>query len=118
MYVVRPQYFITFLSIIYSMSKKYQELLIDEIKEQELFKDANLIKEEFEKFKNDLIDKPIAKLEKELTSIITNAEAIKKASDKIIDSANDLINKTLIQMKTKIENYKITKTISKIEKLN
>ena len=32
--------------------------------------------------------------------------------------ANDLINKTLIQMKTKIENYKITKTISKIEKLN
>ena len=37
-------------------------------------------------------------------------------SDEMLNE--NLINKTLIQMKTKIENYKITKTISKIEKLN
>lgn len=117
MYVVRPQYFITFLSIVTSMSKKFEHLILETIKEQEKFKDANLIKEEFEKFKNDLLDKPLTKMEKELTSMIDNANKIKDCSNKIIDSANSLISKTLKDIETKINNFKIEKIIKKINKL-
>lgn len=117
MYVVRPQYFITFLSIVTALSLKFKDLIIDEIKEKEAFKDAAEIKAEFEKFKNDLLDKPLVKLEKELSSIIDNANNIKKYTDKIIDSATSLINKTLKDIENKINNFKIDKLCKKVNKL-
>ncbi len=117
MYVVRPQYFITFLSIVTQMSLKFKELILDELKEQEMFKDANTIKAEFEKFKSDLLDKPLAKLEKELSNMIDNANKIKDYSNKIIDSASQLINKTIKDIETKVNNFKIDRLVNKIEKL-
>lgn len=117
MYVVRPQYFITFLSIVTALSLKFKDLIIDEIKEKEAFKDSSEIKAEFEKFKNDLLDKPLVKLEKELSSIIDNANNIKKYTDKIIDSATSLISKTLKDIENRINNFKIDKLCKKISKL-
>ena len=117
MYVVRPQYFITFLSIVTALSLKFKDLIIDEIKEKEAFKDSSEIKAEFEKFKNDLFDKPLVKLEKELSSIIDNANNIKKYTDKIIDSATSLISKTLKDIENRINNFKIDKLCKKISKL-
>ena len=96
MYVVRPQYFINFLSLITSLSFRFKELILDNMKEQEKFKDSLEIKQEFEKFKKDLMDKPLEKLEKELNAII----------------------KTLENMKSKIENFKIDKLCKKIDKLD
>lgn len=117
MYVVRPQYFISFLSIVSSMSLKFKELLLERTKEIEKFKDTFTIKEEFEKFKNDLLDKPLAKLEKELNSIIKEANEIKASSDKIISFASTLISKTLVEMQNKINNFKIDRLVKKINKL-
>ena len=117
MYVVRPQYFISFLSIVSSMSLKFKELLLERTKEIEKFKDTFAIKEEFEKFKNDLLDKPLAKLEKELNSIIKEANEIKASSDKIIGFASTLITKTLVEMQNKINNFKIDRLVKKINKL-
>ena len=117
MYVVRPQYFISFLSIVSSMILKFKELLLERTKEIEKFKDTFAIKEEFEKFKNDLLDKPLAKLEKELNSIIKEANEIKASSDKIISFASTLISKTLVEMQNKINNFKIDRLVKKINKL-
>lgn len=117
MYVVRPQYFITFLSIVTAMSKKFKEFILEEIKEQEKFKDVNVIKAEFEKFKSDLLDKPLFKLEKELGNMINDANKIKEYSDKIIDSASNLINKTLKDIENKVNNFKIDRLTKKISKL-
>lgn len=117
MYVVRPQYFITFLSIVTSMGKKFQEYVLNEIKEQEKFKDVITIKEEFEKFKSDLLDKPLAKLEKELNAMIDEANKIKVCSDKIITSASSLINKTIKDIESKVVNFKIDRLVKKINKL-
>ncbi|MEI3527818.1 MAG: hypothetical protein V8R15_07420 [Bacilli bacterium] len=49
--MVRPQYFINFLSLITSLSFRFKELILDNMKEQEKFKDSLEIKQEFEKFK-------------------------------------------------------------------
>ena len=117
MYVVRPQYFITFLSIVTAMSKKFKDLILEEIKEQEKFKDVNVIKSEFEKFKSDLLDKPLAKLEKELGNMINDANKIKEYSDKIIDAASTLINKTLKDIENKVNGFKIDRLTKKISKL-
>ena len=117
MYVVRPQYFITFLSIVTAMSKKFKDVILEEIKEQEKFKDVNVIKAEFEKFKNDLLDKPLSKLEKELGNMINDANKIKEYSDKIIDSASNLINKTLKDIENKVNNFKIDRLTKKISNL-
>lgn len=118
MYVVRPQYFITFLSIIMNLSLKYKELVLEEIKTKESFKDAIIIKDEFEKFKNDLIDKTLDKLEKELEASTKQAQAIKDAADKIITINNNLIDKTIDNMKKKIEKFNINKLTKKIDKYN
>lgn len=118
MYMVRPQYFMTFINIIASLSLKFKDLIIDEIKEQETFKETLEIKQEFEKFKSDIIDKPLAKLEKELNVIIDSANNIKKYSDKIIDSSNTLITKTIKDIENKINNFKIDRICKKIDKID
>lgn len=118
MYLVRPQYFITFLSIIMNLSLKYKELVLEGIKTKESFKDAIVIQDEFEKFKSDLIDKSLDKLEKELEASTKHAKAIKDAADKIISINNNLIDKTLDAMKKKIERFNINKLSKKITKYN
>lgn len=118
MYVVRPQYFISFLSVLASFSLKYKELLLDNNKQQLAFKDAIIIKQEFDKFKNDLIDKTINKLVGKLEASTTQAQAIKDAADKIIGINDELINKTLDNMKRKIEAFNIEKLSKKIDKYN
>ncbi len=118
MYIVRPQYFINFLSVINSLASKFKDLLLSEQEEVEKFKDVTKIKEDFEALKKDLFDKPLSRLENKLKEIISNAETIQKSSTKILEAANTLVNDTLTGMKNKIENYNITNKIcKKINKL-
>ena len=118
MFVVRPQYFITFLSIISSLGLKFKELLLEENKREEQFRDQEEIKAEFELFKTKLLDKPIKNLEKEVESIKKNAGEIIKLSNKINASADEVISKAIEQIKKQIESFNISKLVKKIEKIN
>lgn len=117
MYMVRPPYFITFLSIITAFGLKYKELLLKTIQEAEQFKDSQEILDEFEKMKSDILDKPIKKLEKELGDIANNANSIIKSAEKIVSSSEALTGSVLEMIKSRIENLNITKIIKKINKL-
>lgn len=118
MYVVRPQYFITFLSIICSLGLKFKELLLEENKREEQFRDKEEIKAEFELFKTKLLDKPIKNLEKEVESIKKSAGEIIKLSNKINTSADEVIVKAIEQIKKQIENFNISKLVKKIDKID
>lgn len=118
MFVVRPQYFINFLSIITSISLKFKDLILTKIKDEETFKDSIELKNEFESFKDDIFKLIIEKTAKELNKIIDNANKIKKCSEDIIMEASDLVNKTLEKAKNKIDNFKIDKLTKKIDKIN
>ena len=118
MYVVRPQYFITFLSIICSLGLKFKELLLEENKREEQFRDKEEIKAEFEAFKIKLLDKPIKNLEKEVESIKKSAGEIIKLSNKINTSADEVIVKAIEQIKKQIENFNISKLVKKIDKID
>lgn len=117
MYLVRPQYFITFLSIVVSLGLKYQELLISHNKEVLQFQEIQDIQDAFEKMKNDILDKQLEKLEKEIKSINTNANSILNLSSKIIESTDKLTTTLLDNIKRKIEDFNIKKITKAIEKV-
>ena len=119
MYQVRPQYFITFLSIIVSLGLKYQELLVSHNQEILQFQEIQEIQDAFEKMKNDILDKQLERLEKEIKSINANANQISSLSQKIIESSDKLATTILEGIRKKIEDFnikKITKAIEKIAK--
>lgn len=118
MYMIRPQYFITFLSIISALGLKYKDVLIESNKEAEQFKDINLILEEFEHMKSMILDKPIKKLETEIQSINKNANTILNLSNSIINSTNDMTNTMIENIKDKLEAFNIKKITNKIKKLD
>ncbi len=118
MYMVRPQYFITFLSIVSAMGLKYKELLLKTVEEAEQFKDSQEIMDQFEKMKNEILDKPLEKLEKQIKDITTNATKIMESAGKIIASSEILTSSVLETIKSKIENFNITKITNKINKIN
>lgn len=118
MYMVRPQYFMTFLSIIMALSLKYKELLLRTIEEAEQFKDSRAIIDEFEKMKKEIFDKPLDKLEKQIKEIANNANIIIKSAEKIITSSEVLTSSVLETIKSKIENFNITKVVNKMNKMS
>ncbi len=117
MYVVRPQYFISFLSIVYSLGLKYKDLITSKNLEANKFKESNKILEEFEEMKRKYFEDPIKKLEKEVLDIKKESDSIRVSADKISASANSIVTITLGNIKTKIERFDIKSTIKKIDKL-
>ena len=120
MYMVRPQYMITMLSMIYALSKKYSQILTAKKEEEEKFKTKRELEAEFEDFKTTYLDKPLNSLNAELDSILKSSENIRKANEAIYNTANDIINKTIDNMRKKIEtlSVKVEKnTYKKLDKL-
>lgn len=118
MFVVRPQYMITFLSIIYSLSTKYSEIINAKNKEALNLKESQELIDEFEALKKTYLENPLSALEKQVNEI-------NKYNDKIIESANknrDLISKlitdTLSNITTKIERFNIIKLAKKRDKIS
>ncbi len=115
MYVIRPQYFIVFLSIITALGMKYKDILMQNNFEKAQFKDIEDILTDFENMKNEILDKSFRLLEKEITEILKNAESIQIASKKIIESTEYIIEKRLSVIRKKIEDFNIKKMNKKID---
>lgn len=118
MYIVRPAYFITFLSIIENLGMKYQELILENQREALQFEEAQVILDKFNQFKNDIITKTIEKIAKEVTTIQKNAQTIRESSDKILISASHIIDTQLENLKKKINQFQIDKIVKSIDKLD
>jgi hypothetical protein len=118
MYMVRPQYFISFLSIVESLGRKYQEMKLEMNRRQEAFKDSKELEEEFEDLKNTYLNKPLDSMEKELTKIKESSAKIADANEIISQTASKLINETLNTMREKIERFNIKKIGREADKIN
>ncbi|MCI2068809.1 MAG: DUF2130 domain-containing protein [Bacilli bacterium] len=117
MYMVRPPYFIAFLSIIESLGKKYKDLLEKVNKDKLDFKEAQEIIDEFEQMKSAYLDKPLVAMESQLQDILDSSKKIADANQKINDTANKLINQTLENIRTKIARFDINKLAKKIDNI-
>ena len=117
MYVVRPQYMMSFLSLIYSLSMKFKEIILEKHKEVDKLKDSTEIIQEFEEFKERYLFNPLKSLETKIASLLKNSEAIKKANDENIANITLIQNTTLTTIKEKIERFDIKKIERKVKKL-
>jgi len=120
MYVVRPAYLMTFLNIITSLSKRYQELVLNKVKEELEFKDKTLILEDFDKIKESYLDKQLQLLERDIEDINKNNQVIKNASEKISQSIDHIITAYINRINDKIETFSIrlNRDLKKIDKLD
>lgn len=125
MYIVRPAYMISFLSMIYSLSRKFSALLNKDYSYETEMKESKEIIGEFESFKKTYLDDPLKRIKNEVDNILKQNSDIKSACDSIVkanqkidDSINNLINKLIEQAKEKIERFDIKKIGRKLEKLN
>lgn len=117
MYMVRPQYMINFLSLVYSLSMKYKDIILEKQKEREDFLATTDIINEFNNFKDTYLNKPLKTLSDKVEKISKNNEAIKKANDDNIQMINEITTNTFQMMKDKIERFDIKKITRKIDKL-
>ena len=117
MYVVRPQYLMTFINLIVSLTVRFKELVLKEQKENEEFITQEELVKLYSELRNTYLDKPLITLQNQVDDIIKQSEAITKANDKIKDSANKIITSYINQIEKKLDKFDIKKISKKIDKL-
>jgi len=118
MYLVRPPYFMTFLSLINALAIKYQTLILDKSAKEVNFKESQAILNDFENLKRTYLDNPLASLEKDVIEIKKQAESTYKSASKILELSDKIITNRISEMKVKIERLNIVKIINRVEGLN
>lgn len=117
MYVVRPQYFVAFLSLVNVLALKYREILLKANKEEIEFKQKKDIIEEFNHLKSTYLEAYTNKINKKILDIRGNAEKIISTATQIIDDTNKVINDYINDIKNKIDRFDIIKLSKKIDKI-
>ncbi len=115
MYMVRPQFLHIMLDLMRIVMIQKNIIRNKTIS----FKDQEKILQEFEEFKDAIINNSLKHITKNIEDIIKQAESINKASQKILESGNIIISKHLKTIANKFENYNIeNKIIKKIKNIN
>lgn len=112
MYVVRPEYFMVFLSLLASLAIKYASFMTAEKKD--LLNKEDAIKM-FEDFKNDVLVKSFASLSKSIDEMLKKAQSIQSSAEDIIDECRKIQDRTLERLKNKIEKFSISKATNSLD---
>ena len=118
MYVVRPAYMVSFLSMITSLSMKFKDLLLQDVKEKLEVKSRQELLDKFEEIKNTYLDKQLASLEKDINTIRTKSEAITNAAKAIDDTCDKIARSYIDVIHKKLETFEasLNKAYRKYEK--
>ena len=111
MYVVRPEYLMTFLNMLVSLTNKFAYLYLQKAKEEVQFYSREQLFKRFDELRNTYLDKPLENLSKKVDEISKQNEYISTASKKI-DEAIEAIKKSYLdEIEKKLNNFdiKITK---------
>nr|VZR97437.1 hypothetical protein MF5295_00311 [Mycoplasma feriruminatoris] len=111
MFVIRPMYFISFLGVLETIALKYKDLKLNRLQQEIMFKEKQDILDEFEEFKNNLLDNALKHIDTKVNEINKSAETIKKEANKILEATEVVINKHLNTVKNKINGFKIEKVL-------
>ena len=127
MYMVRPQYFVTFLSLIATLASKYRDIITTKYEEQEIFKQKNELIEEFNNLKN-TFSGLTENTEYTISAKMKNTESgyeseektnkIIELSNQNIQTLNEICDTKLQTLNDKIEKFDIIKISKKVDKLN
>ena len=104
MYMVRPQFFSSFLSIVYNLTVKHADIINANIS----FRKRNEVLDEFNEMK-DKIFLSIEHLNRKIEKIQSENRKISTASDKLDELINEIITHNIKMIKSKIDKFKIHK---------
>ncbi len=112
MYVVRPEYFMVFLSLLASLAVKFSSYMTAE-KKDILNRDEAI--KMFEDFKDDVLVKSFVSLNKSIEEMLKKAQIIQNSAEDIIDECRKLQDRTLEKLKSKIEKFNILKAVESLD---
>lgn len=118
MYLVRPQYFISFLSLLYSLCNKYADILKTNNEEFTEFVNRRDLEDLFDSLKNTYIEKPLIKLENDVKEAYNNSLKIESFNNRNKEILNGLIFTDIQTIKDKILKFDIRKIGKKLDKLD
>ena len=108
MYVVRPSYMVTFLNMVVSLTNKFKNLLLSDIKAREELKSQEELMEEFARLKETYLDKPLETLRKNIDDLSSSNESIIKSARKIEDIIEKIKKSYLDSIDAKISKFDIS----------
>ncbi|MCF0217702.1 MAG: DUF2130 domain-containing protein [Malacoplasma sp.] len=112
MFMVRPEYFTIFLSIIRFISLKRKEIINAEIK----FESKQKILSEFESLKDEILKNSVKNIDDNIADILKEADKISNCAINIKSKAAVITSRHLNTIKNKIEGFKIRKILNDIKK--
>ena len=110
--IVRPMAMVPVLSLIRTIGLKNRDVQLQAIE----FKNQQEIIDEFEEFKNSILENSLKNINKNLDEIIRYATTIETTARKIQEEANKALNKHTKTIENKINGFKIENRI--IKKIN
>ena len=110
--IARPEAMIGLLTIIRIIFLKNKDIVLEELE----FKDKQAILDEFNSFKESVLNKTIENINKNVLKIIEKAEKISKEANDILEFSNTILNTHINTFRNKFENFNIeNKVIKKIK---
>lgn len=116
MYVVRPQYLMTFLSMITSLTNKFSSLILHVNKDNLQFQEKEKILEQLLSYKATYLDKPLDQMQKQVDAIAKQTTSIREASIKIDDAIRTIKLSYIDNITSKLDKYEtfIKREVKKI----
>ena len=122
MYVVRPQYFITFLALIAQVNKSFESKIQELKNEKNKIENICALKVDIEKrikeLKESVINKNLPLITNKVEGIAKLATNISKEANEILKSTGIIINTHLKSLENKINNFTWKEFLSDVEKIN
>ena len=117
MYIVRPAYMVVLLNMITSLTTNFKDLLLQAYKEEIEVKAKTDLLEQFETLKKTYLENELESLGKKVNNIKAKSSTIIKAAEDIDNYCEEIINKYISKIQTKLETFevKINKEYRKFE---
>ena len=107
MYVVRPEYMMTFLNMLVSLNTTFAKLTLIKSREDEKFKSLDEFSKEFDALKKTYLDSQLEKLEKDISALEKSNETISTASKNISDTISKIRNGYINQIQEKLNKFSV-----------
>lgn len=117
MYVVKPEYLMTFINIITSLTKRFVDLVLNKSKEELSLKTKKEILEEFDAIKESYLNKELDSLGKDIDDVEKQTANIINSANKINSSIEHIRLSYMQKIERKLEIYsaKLNKLTKRIE---
>lgn len=117
MFMVRPEWLTSLLSLLYYIIIKEPKLTDLINKNEKLEKNKGALRKNFDTFREKILNTYFKRMNDKLNSIKDDTDQIVKKANSIKDLSNEIINNALEKIKQMVENFDVDKMCTLIDKI-